>query len=193
MKLDDRFNDKEFVLHHNLREVMNLTPAHNNPSSLRLMFDKLESHLRCLEELKQDINTNVFIFIIKSKIPEDIMRQLNLQKGNKIEWSVKILRESLNNYIHAMETAEHLSFPEKTEYNRESSRYSSNKQRSEQSRTRCQPYIVQCRFCDGNHWSDQCTEYPTIEDRKVKVKDSCYLCLKKGHIAFRCRSYKQCV
>ena len=191
--LDDRFNDREFILHHNLREVMNLTPAHNNPSSLRLMYDKLESHLRCLEGLKQDINTNVFKVIIKSKIPEDIMQQLNLQKGNKTEWSVKILRESLNNYIHAMETAEHLSFPEKTEYNIESSRYTSNKQRSEQNRTRYQPYIVQCRFCDGNHWSDQCTEYPTIEDRKVKVRDSCYLCLKKGHIAFRCQSYKQCV
>ena len=51
----------------------------------RLMFDKLESHLRCLEGLKQDINTDVFKVIIKSKIPEDIMRQLNLQKGSKTE------------------------------------------------------------------------------------------------------------
>ena len=41
--LDDRFNDKEFVLCHNLREVMNLTPAHNNPSSLRKHFLKVFS------------------------------------------------------------------------------------------------------------------------------------------------------
>ena len=192
--LEDRFSDKEFVLHYNLREVMNLTPAHNNPGSLRLMYDKLESHLRCLEGLKQDINTDVFIVIIKSKLPEDLMRQLELQKGNKTEWSVKTLRESVNKYIHAMETVDHLSYHENTVENTEPLiRPSFYKHRSSQSHTGYQPYILQCRYCDGNHWSDQCTEFFTAEDRKLQIRDSCYVCLKKGHTAFKCRRNKQCV
>ena len=192
--LEDRFNDKEFVLHHNLREVMNLTPAHNNPGSLCLMYDKLESHLRCLEGLKQDINTDVFIVIIKSKLPEDLMRQLELQKGNKTEWSVKTLRESVNKYIHAMETVEHLSYSVKTVKTTEPLiRPSFNKHRSSQSHTGYQSYILRCRYCDGNHWSDQCTEFSTAEDRKLQIRDSCYLCLMNGHTAFKCRRNKQCV
>ena len=33
-------------------------------------------------------------------------------------------------------------------------------------------------------------EYPTAEDRKQKIKDSCFLCLKRGHIAHKCRLNK---
>ena len=52
--------------------------------------------------------------------------------------------------------------------------------------------FVQCRFCDGNHWSDQCVEYPTAKDRKLRIKDSCFFCLKRGHIAYKCLSNKTC-
>ena len=52
--------------------------------------------------------------------------------------------------------------------------------------------ILHCKFCIGNHWSDQCVEYPTSDDRKGKIKDSCFLCLKRGHIAHDCRLNKAC-
>ena len=49
-----------------------------------------------------------------------------------------------------------------------------------------------CRYCQCNHWSDQCEEFQTIQDRKQKIKDSCFLCLNKGHIAHRCLRNKTC-
>ena len=191
--LQDRFNNAEIVQHHHIMELINITPACNNSSSLRLLYDKLECHFRCLEALQQDVNNGIIMYIMKSKIPEDVFLQLDIQKGTHKKWSVKRLRKSLNNYIHAMETVEQLSYSRKTEdTNQPLFRSSSNEPRSPQSQ-RSYHYILQCRYCNGNHWSDQCVEFPTAEDRRNKIRDSCYLCLKKGHTAFKCQRNKQCV
>ena len=192
--LEDRFNNTEVVQHHHIMELINITPACNNSSSLRLLYDKLECHLRCLEALQQDVNNGIIMYIMKSKIPEDVFLQLDIPKGTQNKWSVKWLRESLNNYIHAMETVEQMSCAGKAEdTNRPLFRSSSNKPRSPQSQSSYQHYILQCRYCNGNHWSDQCVEFPTAKDRRNKIRDSCYLCLKKGHTAFKCQRNKQCV
>ena len=175
-------------------ELINITPACNNSSSLRLLYDKLECHFKCLEALQQDVNNGIIMYIMKSKIPEDVFLQLDIQKGTQNKWSVKRLRESLNNYIYAVETVEQLSCSGKTEdNNRPLFRLTANRPRSPQSQSSYQHYILQCRYCNGNHWSDQCVEFPTAEDRKNKIRDSCYLCLKKGHTAFKCQRNKQCV
>ena len=192
--LEDRFNNAEVVQHHHIMELINITPACNNSNSLRLLYNKLEWHFRCLEALQQDINHGIIMYIMKSKIPQDVFLQLDIQTGTQNKWSVKRLRESLNNYIHAMETVEQLSCSGKTEdTNGPLCRSSSNKPRSPQSQSSYQHYILQCRYCNGNHWNDQCVEFPTAEDRRNKIRDSCYLCLKKGHTAFKCQRNKQCV
>ena len=185
--LEDRFNNAEVVQHHHIMELIKLTQACNNSSSLLLLYDKLECYFRCLEALEQDVNNGIIMYIMKSKIPEDVFLQLDIQKGTQNKWSVKRLRESLNNYIHAMETAEQLSCSSKTEdTNRPLFRSSANKPRSPQSQSSYQHYILQCRYCNGNHWSDQCVEFPTAEGRRNKIRDS----LKKGHTAFKCQRNK---
>ena len=42
-----------------------------------------------------------------------------------------------------------------------------------------------CRYCSENHWSDECEKYPTIEERKQKIKGSCYICLNPSHQSSR--------
>ena len=151
--LEDRFNYAEVVQHHHIMEIINITSACNNSSSLRLLNDKLGCHFRCLEALQQDVTNGIIMYIMKSKIP-DVFLQLDIQKGTQNKWSVKWLRESLNNYIHAMETVEQLSCFGKTEdTNRPLFRSSSNKPRSPQSQSSYQHYILQCRHCNGNHWT----------------------------------------
>ena len=56
-----------------------------------------------------------------------------------------------------------------------------------------QHYILQCIYCNGNHWSDQCVEFTAAEDIRNKIRDSCDLCLKKGHTAFKNQRNKQSV
>ena len=92
---------------------------------------------------------------------------MELQKGAKNKWSVKKLRELLNNYICATERAEELAYSEEAERETGSSRTNimgRTLQTAQQNNKR--KLFVICRFCDGNHWSDQCLEYSTLWERK---------------------------
>ena len=50
-----------------------------------------------------------------------------------------------------------------------------------------------CRYCEKNHWSDECTEYMTLDERKRKIRGFCYRCLRHGRLAFDCKSNRACV
>ena len=191
--LKERFEDTQLVIHHHYTDLINLTPATNSSKGLRFVYDKVESNLRSLEALQQDINHDIFISIISSKIPKDVYLQMELQKGAKNKWSVKKLRELLNNYICATERAEELAYSEEAERETGSSRTNIMRrtlQTAQQNNKR--KLFVICRFCDGNHWSDRCLEFPTLRERKQHINDSCFRCLKRGHIAYKCIPNKSC-
>ena len=96
--------------------------------------------------------------------------------------------------ICAFEKDDHLGYTGSTEEIREASRsFSKKKHHSTLTQNGYHHYVIQCRYCNGNHWSDLCTAFGTVEDRKQWIKDSCYICLKKGHIAFKCLRKKQCI
>lgn len=100
------FNDTQLILHLHYTELINLPPANNSSKGLRLLYHHREKHLRSLQALEQDIGHDIFIPIMTSKIPKDVLFQLELQKGAKNRWSVRMLRELFNNYICATERAE---------------------------------------------------------------------------------------
>ena len=49
-----------------------------------------------------------------------------------------------------------------------------------------------CRFCNGDHWNDECTRYPNIEARRQRIRGSCFICLKQGHRTNECTLTKNC-
>ena len=118
---------------------------------------------------------------------------MELQKGAKNKWSVKKFRELLNNYISATERAEELSYSKETEHETGSSRTNIKERtlQTTQQNIKIKLFVI-CRFCDGNHWSDQCLKYPTLWDRKQHINDSCFRCLKRGHIAYKCIKNNSC-
>ena len=191
--LEERFEDTQLVIHHHYTDLINLIPATNSSNGLRFVYDKIESNLRCLEALQQDINHDIFISIISSKIPKDVYLQMELQKGAKNKWSVKKLRELLSNYICATERAEELSYSKEVEHETGSSRTNIKERalQTPQQNIKRKLFVI-CRFCNGNHWSDQCLEYPTLWDRKQHINDSCFRCLKRGHIAYKCIKNNSC-
>ena len=191
--LKERFEDTQLVIHHLYTDLVNLTPATNSSKGLRFVYDKIESNLLSLEALQQDINHDIFISIISSKIPKDVYLQMELQKGAKNKWSVKKLRELLNNYICATKRAEELAYSEEAEHEIGSSRTNIKERtlQTPQQNIKRKLFVIY-RFCDGNHWSDQCLEYPSLWDRKQHINDSCFRCLKRGHIAYKCIQNKSC-
>ena len=101
--LKERFGNEQvmFDLHYN--QTINFSPASNKTSSLRSLLDQVEKHLRSLEYLKQNVNQDVFVSMIRSKLPADVLLQLEMLKGAKRKWTVFSLRDKVLEYIVARE------------------------------------------------------------------------------------------
>jgi len=57
-----------------------------------MIYDKIEQNLRSLEALQQNIDQDVFISMITTKLPKEVLVQLEIQKGTGVKWSVRKLR-----------------------------------------------------------------------------------------------------
>ncbi|CAG2200101.1 unnamed protein product [Mytilus edulis] len=64
------------------------TSASNQTTHLRRLYDDLERHLRSLDAMHQDVTQDVFISLITSKLPKEVLIQLEIQKGNNERWTV---------------------------------------------------------------------------------------------------------
>ena len=101
--LQERYGDTQAVVSSHYTELINLKSALNTPKGLRSLYNQIEKHLRSLKALEQDINQDIFISMITSKLPKDVLFQLEVQKGARAKWTVNELRERLNDYAAARE------------------------------------------------------------------------------------------
>ena len=104
--LKERYGDAQIVINTHYVELINLKPVPNTAKGLRSLYDHIEKQLRSLEALEQNVDQDIFIAMITSKIPKEVIIQLELQKGARNKWSVRELRELFNNYVAARERAE---------------------------------------------------------------------------------------
>ena len=83
--LKDRFGKSKTIANSHFTQLMNLKPVTSTTTELRALYDNFERHFRSLEAMQQDTNHDIFVPIISSKIPKDVLLQLTLQRGaNKI-------------------------------------------------------------------------------------------------------------
>ena len=115
--LKERFGNSQSVVNSHYTQLVNLKPAVNTTKGLRSLNDQFERHFRSLEALKQDTNQDVFISIMTSKIPKDVLLHLQIQRGSEVRWTVSRLRELLSEYILAREETEEQCHMEATESN----------------------------------------------------------------------------
>ncbi|XP_045167621.2 uncharacterized protein LOC123530908 [Mercenaria mercenaria] len=163
--------------------------------------------------------------MIRSKLPEEVLVQLEIQNGADNKWSVNSLTKILREYVIARERAEKRSSGpnNRSEYqnrdktqnrvfykqdvykknsfkgNNGTSEYNSFAQalvstgikpNSVPSKEKQEPYANKCQKL---HWSDECTSYRTIGERKKQLRGSCFKCLKEGHKSQDCKTNKKCV
>ena len=79
------------VVNKHYSDLINLQSASNQTTHLRRLYDDLERHLRSLDAMHQD----VFISMITSKLPKEVLIQLEIQKGNNERWTGGKLRQFL--------------------------------------------------------------------------------------------------
>ena len=194
--LKERFGNSQSVVNSYYTQLVNMKPAVNSTKGLRTLHDQFERHFRSLEALKQDNNQDVFVSIMKSKIPKEVLLQLQLQRGAKVRWTVSRLRELLSDYILAREESEEECHTEATGSTPSTSRplrSSTEALVAGQKSLPIQNSNKICKFCTGQHWSDECGRYTTAEERKQKIKGSCFICMKQGHKVAESGLKKQCV
>ena len=104
--LKERFGNQQKVIDLHYNKMINLTPATNRTSSLRILLDSMKKHLRSLQVMKQNVIKMFFVSMIHAKLPEEALLHLEILHETKTKWTVHALRESLNDYITAREHAE---------------------------------------------------------------------------------------
>ncbi|CAG2200117.1 unnamed protein product [Mytilus edulis] len=161
--------------------------------------------------MHRDVTQDLFISMITSKLPKDVFIQLEIQKGNNDRWTVRKLRQFFNTYITAREAAAESQSKEthtgpsseekqQSKIQSNNSNFQPRKHLSAEALMTIKPFgknsgsgnSMVCRYYDGHHWSDECRKFSTIEDRKQKIKGSCYTCLKPGHVSRDCKFEKFC-
>ena len=176
--LKERYGDKQAVVTSHYTEMINLKQAPNNPKGLRNLYNQVEKHLRSLKALDQDTDQDLFISMITSKLPKDVLVQLEVQKGARNPWTVKELRERFNDYIAARERAEqHASMTKRESAGDHEGPFMSSAealvagvQTADNKKTR--KIYPRCKYCDENHWSDECVKYDTLDARKQRIRGS---------------------
>ena len=104
--LKERFGNEQEVIDLHYNQMINLLPATNTTYSLRGLLDNIEKHLRSLEVLKQNINQDVFVPMIRAKLPAEVLLRLEILNGVKNKWMEDTLRNRLHEYIAAREHSE---------------------------------------------------------------------------------------
>ncbi|XP_065203487.1 uncharacterized protein LOC135833647 [Planococcus citri] len=153
--------------------------------NLRKTYDEIEAKLRALEGFNEQINNNTILFSeVSQKFPFDAITQLDLGE----EDSLSELRTQLDKFIKKRE---------KFSYNNSNQPFhevrKKNFSKSSTEALLSNEQSKKCIYCQENHWSDQCTNYTTIADRKEKIKGNCFICFKSNHSAKQCESLKICV
>ncbi|XP_056016952.1 uncharacterized protein LOC125656535 [Ostrea edulis] len=192
--IQERFGDAQSVINKHYMELINIQPVTNDTLSLRRLYDDLEKHMRSLEALRQDVNQDVFVSMITSKLPKETLLQLEIQKGSRDKWTVKKLRDLFKAYVTAKESTE---FQASDAHNHVENHATAealmiSTKESKERRNASSAKSPVCSFCNGYHWTDECRKYRTIEDRKQRIKGKCYICLRPGHRIKDCRVVKPC-
>ena len=97
--LKERYGDAQTVINTHYVELINLRPVPNTAKGLRSLYDHIEKHLMSLDALEQNVDQDIFIAMITSKSPKEVIVQLELQKGTRNKWRARELRELFNIYV----------------------------------------------------------------------------------------------
>ena len=93
-----------------MEALLNLPSLTDHLSSLRLLYDSVETHIRGLESLGKKTETygDILVPIIQKKLPNGIKKNLARQNGNK-EWPLDNLRKAILNEIEILEAGQNSS------------------------------------------------------------------------------------
>ena len=106
--LKERYGKKQLMINAHYSQVRDLPTISTYYKKLWSSYDQIESHLRSLQALGQDIKNNFMVSLIQSKLPRMILAKLEKYKSTDALWTVVSLRKELKKYISVQEVGDRL-------------------------------------------------------------------------------------
>ncbi|CAK1601381.1 unnamed protein product [Parnassius mnemosyne] len=209
-QLKARFGREDLLIQVYVRELLSLVLNNNKKQvSIRLLYDKISTYLMSLETLgivkrKYEI---ILYPLVESAIPETILIAWN--RCNTDPSLGNQLTSLLNFLKNEVETEERINLA-RSDFNCIGTNHTLHREQISSLPTAAslvsnikpkesgKVVNVICCFCDkSNHSSFECSRANkmSLEDKKeaIKKKGCCYICLKKGHMANKCKSFVRCL
>ncbi|XP_074657117.1 uncharacterized protein LOC141910285 [Tubulanus polymorphus] len=172
----------------NLDEV-----SSSNHVDLRRLYDKIESHVRGLKALgiESDSYGQLLTSVVIKKLPAGLRLILSSKISNEENWNMDALMETLFEEISARERAGNLSTQNRDRNFNRQNQNARTLYTGDNSRWSTDPI---CVYCKKKHDSSNCRTVTAIPSRKDILKKGgyCFICIKRNHIASRCRSNMRC-
>jgi hypothetical protein len=211
--LKERYGDPEIAIFSHFDSMLALPVASGSVADLRQISDECEKHIRCLVALglPEDTFGRVFTPIMLSKLPQNVRVELHRQKSGST-WTLAELRKLLCSEIAARDMSKRTfgsSGNAQSGVNEHFQQGSGAKQSKGQTwsgRQHSASNFVasgkfkkvtpgqkrHCRFCGGQHYSDTCRSYSTLQARRERINGACFCCLGNDHVIAECKLRKAC-
>uniref|UniRef100_A0A914WAJ3 Peptidase aspartic putative domain-containing protein n=1 Tax=Plectus sambesii TaxID=2011161 RepID=A0A914WAJ3_9BILA len=191
--LKEKYGDQDMIRERLHDELQNLHRAGEQLSEARNVIQQIERICRQLEAMGDSTEGKHIEVAIQSKLPKWIMRSVLQENDKDVLWTVTKLRKHIEKTLRLEEK---VAVPNKdvkktttvaaTEHNSATGKFAVSAQWTEQ-----KPWFA---FCNGDHWSNECTTAATRESRQQKAAElrQCFRCLRTGHNANRCNYHRPC-
>ena len=200
--LESQFAKPALIKRVHINQLMNLAPVFNerNIGRLRHLLDDIETHFRGLEALKVDKESysSIVVPVLMDKIPEQIRMNMIRFGGDYLSWTVD---ETLDAFAKEIEIKESHFSVFKTRQQKEWTGGNHIKPVQQDQKERMgtasalftqhqQSEVNKCPFCYQDHDPEDCEDCSTPDERRKSLCkfSRCFLCFKKGHTSFQCRS-----
>ena len=192
--LKDRYGQPHKIINAHVQALLELPRPANKLTSLRLFYDTIESHVRCLQSLGKSLETleTLLVPMISTKLPEETKKNMARDHPNN-EWRVAELQAAILKEIKVFEigqqtvtlTSQHQPTPT-------ASFYTAANRRSGQTRREGSTKPI-CAYCKGNHAAIACEVYKDVPARLEVIKQGwlCYNCLAHHRVS-QCSSKYRC-
>ena len=185
--LKKRFGNKQHQISKHMDALMNLEPVvtSRNLKALRQLYDKVESHIRCLRSLGVESESygTLLSSMFMKRIPHDICLVVS-RTVTTDEWKLDKLLAAVGSEIEArekaaQEEAENLQKPTKN---------------PPTTAALLSTPAPACCYCGNSHQSSSCRTVPDIDQRRqcLLKMGRCFVCLRRGHKGIDCRSSLKC-
>jgi hypothetical protein len=206
--LKERFANPQLLISSHMDSLLKLSSVSDidQLSKLRDLYDKIEIKVRSLNSLgvKSETYGNLLTRIIMNKIPSELRLVISRKFDKDKLWDIGEILKAIKTELEARERCVSMKVSaDKTENNVKNNVASSIKgtakphhagEFTSSALLAGKSLGIYCSFCQGQHPSAKCNVYtdPTSRKTVLRQKSKCYVCLRAGHIATRCRSSRAC-